>query len=110
MMRVVGIALGAALLGAVISGLAVYAIDGRGSSAPDRVVGIVTRCEVIPIGGSEKPVEISGSDCSSTGRFKLNPPVNVRLELTIRTAKGTSYTVDVSPQMPAHIGDPWPQP
>ncbi len=88
--------------------------------APDRVVGVEWLCTLVYKNG-DLPGErmerrgphlcaaagLAGDDTLSTGNG-IPELWNRRQELTIRTASGTSYTVNVLPDTKVAIGDVWP--
>ena len=88
---------------------------------PDRIVGIEWRC-THAVNDPPEPVRLldlrgaegcEARDGGETDVYKYPAPskttlTNRRLELTIRTAQGTSYTVDVSPTIKVALNDEWP--
>jgi hypothetical protein len=111
--RTAGLIIAGAILGGVIGVVATLALHSSRAEAPqpDRVVGVVERCTVR---GNGQSVDLEGGTCSdirasytATAGVAI---VNTRLELTVRTDKGTTYTVDVPPSATVTVGDPWPKP
>jgi len=111
----------AAVLMSSSSGATTDAASRPGAQA-DRVVGVLRRCtakyEFSAPGAS--PRERSGDDCIPrvytpvTGAYRIAgqsttySPQNIRLEVTVRTAAATTYTVEVSADTQVAIGDAWP--
>jgi hypothetical protein len=111
--------LGASLLAFAIGAGAVLidAAINRGGDEPDTVVAVLLKCErpatsqtAGPIRRAGDPIvavpaqALSGKDCVEKG------VQNVRLELTVRTPGGATYTADVPPDTRVSTGDRWPQP
>lgn len=96
--RVFGYWLGTAAgiaLAVVIVVLAAGVSSGTQAGAQgDRVVGVIHRCGLVGR-------ELSGDNCTS--QF-----ANDRLEVTVRTAAATTYTVDIPPGTRVAVGDTWP--
>ncbi len=108
------------LLLAVVGAAALMSSPSRGQT--DTVVGVLRRCtakyEFSAPGAS--PRERSGDDCIPrvytpvTGAYRIAvqsttySPQNIRLEVTVRTAAATTYTVEVSADTQVAIGDAWP--
>lgn len=78
-------------------------------AAQDEVVNAILRCEW-PEDTSHQEF---GAACNekwpppptSTGTYKNS---NRRLEVSVRTPPGTTYTIDLEPDAAVRIGDPWP--
>jgi hypothetical protein len=98
-----------------------------GGSEPDRVVGVVLKCErpasvssVSKGFNSRTPAaavvipaaELTGEDCNAK---VPNAPAantysysNVRLVVTVKPGNGNAYTVEVPPETAVSVGDKWP--
>ena len=119
------VAVGGILIGAVLtacggddtSALRTQVAALQTQVAPDRVVGIEWRC-TLAAKPSETGTEYRGTHAcaGSAGGDDIGffagaggqLAWNRRLELTIRTSNGMSYTVNVSPAATVALGDPWP--
>jgi hypothetical protein len=65
----------------------------------DRVVGVLAKCS----GGSR---EYSGDACYDTTYAAVR--ATARLVVTVRTASGATYTVEMPISTRVSVGDPWP--
>lgn len=90
------------LLFLAVGGMAALACGD--AEEPDRVVGVVLRCDRIWRG---ETTERQGSTCNdrSDGSYAYQ---NRRLELTIREGGGGTYQVEVVAEADFAVGDIWP--
>jgi hypothetical protein len=115
MLRTAGLLLGAAIVGGVIGGgvVALTWDHGRGEvKTPDTVVGILKKC-TLPTGPNDTSVDVNGPICDQMakgGGDIVVGALNTRLELTVRTSAGTTYTFQAPPETVVNVGDPWPEP
>ncbi len=107
------IVIGALVIGAILATGAVAWTLGMGQSEQsDRVVGVLLKCESLPsvsLLGTPNPggAPLNGEACqtkNSTGYASRNR----RLEVTVRTASGQTYLVEVAPNIRVAIGQNWP--
>jgi hypothetical protein len=81
-------------------------------SEPDRVVAVSAICQAVAQG---KTLDLTGSRCQEGDRTVDTSPnssyaiINSRLQLTVRTSKGSTYQVDTLLTTDVSVGDPWPQ-
>ncbi len=73
-------------------------------SGPDRVVGVILKCDVKTYIKISEPAyrPTTGPACNS------NEAINARHEVTVRTPKGTVYTVEAPDIWLIRLGDSWP--
>ena len=71
------------------------------TAEPDRVVGVRLACEGRPVDSVARPM--TGSECTNSGAVR-----NVRQVVTVRTADGRTYQVEVGPEIRVTIGQAWP--
>lgn len=124
-----GTAAGGLALAAIVVAISMSSSSGattNTSSQPgaqtDRVVGVMRRCTLASHIAGAAGSEHSGDDCvlhestpaaGNQGYFgravaQRYAPQNVTLEVTVRTAAATTYTVEVPPDTPVAVGDAWP--
>lgn len=80
--------------------LAAIAYDRRTAEDPDRIVGLILRCD---FGYGVNRIDLNGPDCEDKSKVQ-----NIRLIVTVRTGKGTTYSVETLPDRNLHPGDYWP--
>jgi hypothetical protein len=80
-----------------------YVPDSARQPEPDRIVGVLHRCNMY--NAERKIVDITGSLCEGEG----GPVFNRTIEITARTSQGTAYTVKTSDIPKVTIGDKWPK-
>lgn len=73
-----------------------------GGDDPDRVVAVTRKCEIRTSASSTGVVTLVGAACDSEGVLSR------RLEVSVRTARGTTYTVDMEPGTAVTVGAEWP--
>lgn len=128
---IAGILLGMAITGGVGLYLRDWRIDGepRDEDDPDRVVGVQHACTYVTIEPLEAgaptafpssrnrvvPHEGTGEFCDpskrapfAVGRIRVHSVENLRTVVTVRTAAGSSYTVETS-DTNVNLGDMWPR-
>lgn len=80
-----------------VGGAALFLI-ACGGNDPDRVVGVLIRCDA---NGTTVRVDMSGPDCTGNVR-------NIRQVLTVRTSDGKTYTAEVPISPTIQLGQQWP--
>lgn len=75
---------------------------------PDRVVNIERKCEWFVTGVGFQRAPQSFCEAVFDGSQENSSIREARLRLTIRTAQGTTYEIDVDPRSSVRVGDQWP--
>ncbi len=103
-----------------VASAVIAACGGEREPEPDRVVNVVLRCEQRAStfdGVYHPPRPFTGTECErriSAGVEAGGTPEqvysvwNMRQEVTVRTASGGAYTIEVSPATPVAVGNQWP--
>lgn len=90
------------------------ASPGNGRGEPDRVVGVLLKCNTAGFRSSgsigvEYPAEdLSGTDCNTEKSPNRLSITNRRLVITVRTSTGNVFTTEMPPNTSVKVGDPWP--
>ena len=94
-------------LGAVALAVAMFTATACGDSESDKVVGVVLKCDRATTRTSEPDCneKFSGLGPKFDGRYKWG---NRRLDVTVRSPDGKTYSVELPPESTVRVGDKWP--
>ncbi len=110
------------VMAALLALLAVSCAGGSKRPEPDKVVGALLKCTMPPKTRYEDPYvvpaqELSADRCqqlldaAATNGYTVEEVVghfNIRYVVTVRTAAGSGYSLEVPATRPVWVGEVWP--